>query len=938
MQSTAKKQTLVAAAALALALAAPAPALSQEGTIEEVVVTATKRETSLMETPLSVTALQQEDLDNQGVKNVLDLGDLVPNMQVGISPEDTGVQVTVRGLSSNNFTEIGDPTVALHFDGLYSPRPQAGIALMYDVERTEISRGPQGTLFGRNSTAGSINVISARPKFDRLTGKFEVEMGDPLQGVFKGWLNVPINDEWAFRASGFLEKSHSWLDQNVDRFDLAWDTDNDGSTDGDHDVPADGDPNVDQRRSRGVSDDEAYGATDRQGLRLGLRWQPSDQIDWNLIYDFFKDRSPGAISLKDCEKAKDTFFACDHSQWEIRSNLPGHLDMTMESVRSVIEWELSDDYTLEYRLAWSFQERSQLSDGSIAYAHPAHPAYGLARSFFDSGQGRTVDYGNLVRDPDLLASLGYEDSVLPPFDDLQFETEYSDYVSLVQEIQLKSQTSGKLQWIGGIFMLQEENQIRFNVENPFCCAKVLPLAQSFVQPERLVESFAVFAQFLYALDDRWELEWGLRFTEDKKEDKNGANYVTTGFNRPNIGLYDPDFATGGQFNYLGWTFIGPSGEDGFNPTKTADLDLPQASDLTHEDGTLGAGFLGRLQPSDNSHSNSWDSITWKLGANYLVNDNIFVYSYLATGFKSGGFGDAVDICDCNITETFDYDPEDNLTLEVGVRSTLLDGKLNLLANVFYSQNRDLQQTFFAIVTSSGSEIRVPDSYDDVEGGRLFPCTGADGMCLEVDRDIGTLLTDNIAEAVNYGMELEFDWYAWPGGRVNGWVAYLNSQIKEYDGATDNWFCLERALFGLSRCADPDPNNLDEDGNPLRTSDFEGNALPWSPEFSLTVNAEHNFYLESGIRLSPFVSVHWQDEIFFDNSNFDEGPFHSGQPAYATADAAFRVINEDEEWGLEFYVRNITDERIRTWGDRGPGFMRGTFAKPRHWGIKFNRAF
>ena len=77
---------------------------------------------------------------------------MVPNMQIALSPSDSGVQVVVRSLSSNNFTEIGDPTVAMHFDGLYSPRPQAGMALMYDVERVEISRGPQGTLFGRNST------------------------------------------------------------------------------------------------------------------------------------------------------------------------------------------------------------------------------------------------------------------------------------------------------------------------------------------------------------------------------------------------------------------------------------------------------------------------------------------------------------------------------------------------------------------------------------------------------------------------------------------------------------------------------------------------------------------------------------------------------------------------------------------------------------------
>ena len=927
------KRTLPALAMLALAAAhAPLRAQGGERAIEEVVVTATKRETNLMETALSVSSLSQEALDAAGVRNVLDIGEMVPNMLVAISPEDSGVQVTVRGLSSNNFTEIGDPTVAMHFDGLYSPRPQGGLALMYDVERTEINRGPQGTLFGRNSTAGSINVISARPQFDEFSGQFEAEVGAYAQRTIKGWLNVPLSDRWAFRASGFAEKADSWLNQSVDRFDLDWDTNGDGDTDDPFDVPADGIPNVDQRRAQDVGDSQAYGAVERYGARLGFRFQPNDQADWNIIYDFFSDQSPGYISLKDCEKAENTFFECDHGQWDIAVNVPGKTDMTIHSLRSVFEYELTDSVALEYRIALAKQERSQLSDGSIAYASPAHPAYGIPRNFYDSASMGRIDFGNLVRDQGLLDSLGYPNEVLQPFEDLQLETAYSDYSSVVQELQLKSQGGGKLQWIGGLFLLSEDNEIRFNVEIPFCCGNILPLAQSFVQPERTIDSFATFLQLDYQVIDRLNFTAGIRHTNDQKEDRNGSNYVTTGFNQPNVGLYDPDFATGGQFDYLGWTFIG------INPTsEISDGKGPYQSDaLTLEDGTLGAGFLERLQRSDNSHKGSWDSVTWKLGVDFLLNDDIFFYGYAATGFKSGGFGDAVDICDCNIVTAFDYEPEENLTYELGVKSSWLDGELNVIASIFYSDNQDLQQTFYAIVTSNGEEIAVPAGYNDAEN-RTAPCSNGEGLCVVVDRDIGTLLTDNIAEAVNYGAEIEFDWYAWPGGRVNGWVAYLDSEITEYEGYTDNWYCLERALFGLSPCAEPDPNNLDDGGNPLRTGDIEGNALPWSPKWSVTVNVEHNFHFGE-LRLSPYLSVHWQDVIYFDNSNFDEGPFHSGQPAYATADFALRLINETDAWGAEFYVRNITNEHIRTWGDRGPGFMRATFAKPRHFGLKFNKVF
>ena len=207
--------------ALMVVVALSASANGQEAAVDnesldEIIVTATKRETSLMETAVAVSAFGQESLDNQGVKNLLDLDDMVPNLQIGLSPTDSGVQVVVRGLTSNNFTEIGDPTVAMHFDGLYSPRPQAGMALMYDVERVEISRGPQGTLFGRNSTAGSVNVISARPNFDVAEGKIEVEVGKYSQRAIKGWYNMPVNNELALRASFLVDRADTWYNQTQD--------------------------------------------------------------------------------------------------------------------------------------------------------------------------------------------------------------------------------------------------------------------------------------------------------------------------------------------------------------------------------------------------------------------------------------------------------------------------------------------------------------------------------------------------------------------------------------------------------------------------------------------------------------------------------------------------------------------------------------------------
>ena len=101
--------------------------------------------------------------------------------------------------------------------------------------------------------------------------------------------------------------------------------------------------------------------------------------------------------------------------------------------------------------------------------------------------------------------------------------------------------------------------------------------------------------------------------------------------------------------------------------------------------------------------------------------------------------------------------------------------------------------------------------------------------------------------------------------------------------------------------------------------------------------EYNWYV-GNLRLSPYASAHWAAEMFFNDNNFDEGPFHTGQPATATFNFAFRVINETDSWSVEACVRNITDELVRAWMDGGPGFVRASFLPPRTYGLKFRKDF
>ena len=867
--------------------------------LDDLTVTATKRKSKLMETPIAVTSVSQDQLDREGVKNILDIGSLVPNTQIGFSPTDSGVQVTIRGITSNNFTEIGDPTVGIHVDGSYSPRPQSGLALLHDVERIEILRGPQGTLFGRNSTAGVINIITARPNFDRFSGFVDAEVGNYDLFASHGVINIPVSETFAMRGSYIFEKRDGYIRQEKDEYDFMFDTDGDGSFTGPFDVGGDGIPNTDQRRNADLTPSNYYTATDRYAVRLNLRWSPSYRFDWLVGLEHFQDNSPGGLQFKDCEKAEGTFFACDHETFYASINVPGVTDFTINTVRSEIRFDMTEDIMLEHRIAWSNQTRYQQNDADGGFfTHPEHPAYGFGRQIGDQ------DFGELVRDAQTIEDLGFEIFTRSPWEDLQLTTRNSDYDSLVNELQFKSSGYQRLQWVAGAFLLDEQNSIRFDVEQPFCCGPFRPLGQSFVQPDRRVESQALFAQFDFAVNEKLNLTFGYRHTWDEKSDRGGTNHETIGY-WVNPALWDPD----NTFWHESYALIG------IEPNWGQDLCdggacFYQSDDFTDEMGTLAENFIDRVPGTDNTYTGKWDKGTWRVAFDYDVNENWFVYSYIATGFKSGGFGDQVDVCECGVITTFPYDPEEVTTWEAGFKTRLLDGRLNLLGNVFHSKYDDMQRTQWVIV----------------------------GESVNSGRQIGTLLTSNLSEAEITGVEIEWDWLPYKNGRIYGWFAWLNAEITDLPGADDGWFCFERALLGLTPCPPEDPGSTRPDGSPQRPVDYTGNALPWSPEFSMTVTWEHNWWTNGGWRISPHVSAHWQSEMFFNDNNFDEGPFHSGQDAFATVNASLRFINERRKFAVEAYVYNATDELVRSWGDPGPGYMRGTFFAPRMYGVKVRKDF
>lgn len=173
-------------------------AFAQEAPVEEVIVTAQKVAQPASKTPVSLTAISGDALRAAGAVDATALTALAPSIQMG--NQGGKLEIAIRGVSSLDGTEKGDPSASFNIDGAYIGRPEAQVGSFFDLERVEVLRGPQGTLYGRNSTAGAINLITNKPS-DKLQGSFDVDVGNHNDRRVDAMLNVPVNQSLAFRAA-----------------------------------------------------------------------------------------------------------------------------------------------------------------------------------------------------------------------------------------------------------------------------------------------------------------------------------------------------------------------------------------------------------------------------------------------------------------------------------------------------------------------------------------------------------------------------------------------------------------------------------------------------------------------------------------------------------------------------------------------------------------
>ena len=171
---------------------------------DEIIVTAQKREQNIQDVPISMQVIDSQLINDLAADDISELSEFIPGLDVGAG-SPTQPRYTIRGVTTSDFGVGTEPAVGVYVDGVYSARSGAAVLALGDVERIEVLKGPQGTLFGRNAAAGAVSVVTQKPT-QELEGHVGMRLGNYGKLRFDGMLNVPITDTLALRVSGLYNE------------------------------------------------------------------------------------------------------------------------------------------------------------------------------------------------------------------------------------------------------------------------------------------------------------------------------------------------------------------------------------------------------------------------------------------------------------------------------------------------------------------------------------------------------------------------------------------------------------------------------------------------------------------------------------------------------------------------------------------------------------
>lgn len=670
------------------ATCAVVPHVSYSQTLEEVVVTATRRAQNIQDIPIAVTAVTPLQLERQGVDDLGELGNVSASFNLQSSQnESQGTSIRIRGIGTTG-NNIGlESAVGVFIDGVYQSRPGIALGELIDLEGIEVLRGPQGTLFGRNTTAGAIVIKTAAPSFDEFSGFINSSVGNFSAFNVQGGLNIPVNDKLALRFTGAQRSRDGFLDSAL----------------------GDG----------GESHDR-----DRYVIRGQALWEPNENVSVRIIADVQetdeKCCAAATLSTSPNLSAATTNTAFPAVGFEDSvdarrfnsSEFENAVDQEGLSVE--VNWEIGES-TLTYIGSY----RDFLGD-TVQDEFNAAATYSISGITFPEGTPPSFDaiettthelrlQGSAFNDRlDWMVGAYYSDEDIEEVTSLGIGADFS---SVVSEANFGSPAVLGLVSAAGAFLASGGNPAAFS---PISSDGAFA-TNRFTQE---AESASIFTHLIYSATDRLDLTLGLRYVDDTKRGQ---------FEQ----LAASNDACLASLGFAGALGADPAGTAAalapFGPTVQGLLTNPAVAGggafincFPFAAPALGISFL----PAEFDEDFDDDELIYTLQAGYKASDDVLIYGGLTHGYKAGGFNLDSTAAASGSTPSFASEIIDSF--ELGVKSTLFGGRTRANLSIFYSELEDFQVLEFTgtqfvtfnvdDVTSQGVELEVLHNFSDTLSG------------------------------------------------------------------------------------------------------------------------------------------------------------------------------------------------------------------------------
>jgi len=606
--------------------------------LEEIVVTAQKRAESLQDTPIAITAFTATALADKGVSDISEIAKFTPSLVFDttspIGGVSSGAAVFIRGIGNTDFSLTTDPGVGTYVDGVYVARSVGGVLDVLDVERIEVLRGPQGTLFGRNTIGGAINIISRAPA-DEFEAAIEGTLGNDGRANVRASIDIPFSD--TFKSSWSISSKNR--DGFVDR-------------------PLVGDELGDEQRL---------------SFRGSFDFTPNDNWDFQASFDYTDIDESAAPSVgvgftvgpgpeannppspPNGAGVLGVSFLLDNSIPLPTGNavnpfipgVPEFFNVIGNGLATLAPFVV-DDIGADV----SFGNSQQFSEVEV-----------LGTNFVANYHGNNFDlkYTGSFRNTQ---SRFANDSDNSPFQVTEIVNDNYDVDQVTHELQLTgTAANGRFKYAAGLFLFDEDGTDDVNVPVSIPSPDFGPgsgaVFSAAIRNDAEVDnsSEAAYFQATYDINEAWSVTGGIRYTEDDK------GYAFT----QNIGA-----------NLAGDPLLFLIGAPGIE----AQLE---------PGGPLVPGFIPLVGDGTGSVNETFDETQFKLGIDGQVTDNTLLYYSFSQGFKSGGF---VLRYVAAVPEVLSFDPETLDTHEIGIKWQSSDNRFRINAAAYTSDYENIQVTLF----------------------------------------------------------------------------------------------------------------------------------------------------------------------------------------------------------------------------------------------------